>query len=81
MAGKHDDLARLRELGQGTRGPAAAAGVEVYENIVGEDGNRTAHVVGGEQKRNAQAEVELLARAEREMDRIALVCTESTTRR
>ena len=72
MAGKHDDLARLRELGQGTRGPAAAAGVKVHENIVGKDRNRAAHVVGGEQKRDAQAEIELLARAEREMDRIAL---------
>ena len=71
VTGEENDLALLRQLHQSTGGPKAALLVEVHEDVVGENGNGPPHVIGAGEQRNAQGQIQLLARAEGQMHRLA----------
>ena len=49
VAGEEDHLARDGQLGQGAGGPTATLGVEVHQDVVGQNGDGAAHVVGCQQ--------------------------------
>ncbi len=49
--------------------PHGGAVIEVHEDVVGQDGHGATHVVGGHEQGDAQREVQLLARAQRQVAR------------
>lgn len=65
MTGEKNNLAIARKLDDHLNGFTAAFVVEIHENVIAEDRQRTAHVFGRDEKGNAQREIELLTRAER----------------